>query len=279
MKKTMIIALVLPLMAEISYCSQIITTAKPTVMNGAKSEIIEAAHLTHLKKTIENLKKHSPESIYECLRYNQKEISHNKNILELYYVLRSVARAMPKQQNQSQTLNQLIEMTDALKFLIENPEKQRINEKLKHLRVLLQQFVHLNADQRKTTLAIAENINNALYQAELNNESGPEDGSNFINPGILNEQIERAKAIQNQIDQLEANVHDLEKNFDKISNEEKVERIKEANDFRNGLSSMTFSIQNNEPIPVSRNLRKYLMDKLQISINKMMEQSPYFQTK
>jgi soluble cytochrome b562 len=170
-------------------------------------------------------------------------------------------------------------MTDALKFLIENPEKQRINEKLKHMRVLLQQFVHLNADQRKTTLAIAENINNALYQAELNNESGPEDGSNFINPGILNEQIERAKAIQNQIDQLEANVHDLEKNFDKLSNEEKVERIKEANDFRNGLSSMTFSIQNNEPIPVSRNLRKHLMEKLQISINKMMEQSPYFQTK
>ena len=83
MKKTIILALVIPFMAENSFCHQIITTAKPTIMKAAKSETIAASHLTYIKETIEKLKKHSPDAIYECLRYNQKEISHNKNILEL----------------------------------------------------------------------------------------------------------------------------------------------------------------------------------------------------
>ncbi|MBE6446898.1 MAG: hypothetical protein E7015_00185 [Alphaproteobacteria bacterium] len=270
MKKVIALLFVFPLVVDGT--QKIVSSDfQEAKITAERNEVVIGSCLDYLLKELKKLPNPSPKNVYEFLRKNQKT-EEDQNIKELYYVLRSITKSLSSELGSNETLIQVTSAVNMLKFLSDNPEKQRFTIKFNQVTELLRHFIHLNSTQRSRVLSLSETIKNTLYQQELNNEIGPDDGADFYNSDLFSEKVKQAHNIQRQIDQLETRIKDFKENIEELTKEQLISRVNDANNLRNNLRSTKLSTEKGEKILISRNLRKHLMNVLQISIDAVMKE-------
>ena len=246
------------------------------ISNPSSSAVIEK-NITDLKKEISMLENLEAQKVYDYLSVQKKEIT-DKNLLEIYYTMLSFLRVQPKAIPAEQFRKKLDSLLDSVAWLYYDHENEKFSDKVTKLGRVLNSdvFIHLSIQKMSECLDIAHDLKNIVEYSNLGNDFSPEDGPDYFSPNFfLNREIEIAQRIYKQVTELENQSQSFSKeclmDCANLSKQQLIDNIGKANDFINGLQSVTIEV-GNEKVKISRNTRKHLKNLASSSIEKLVEQ-------